>query len=321
MLRKSIYCLLTLLFISCSSENISIHSGRYEFHDFLSSTFYTFENDEDEFYYFDFGQVGPNSGTFFYKDGQDELIMFQCEKDGFTKEECETTASFDWENKNLYRTIKFNNISCAAEMNEVVEKYVTEYIDSTLKFAYPNTGPFTDTYEKIEFYVPALSNKTPHDFLSFGVWGYFSSGGTMRVPYWKSYTFDLKSCLQVDYTTAFNLNYEALEEKILEYALISDLTDQSLIVSSYRFDEDYFKNSIFFNSSTLYIPFLNCGEACWTHLYINDPDELEKSQEEYRSKYERCSEPSFWEVPCNTWLTNKFSGFVAIPLKDLVSNG
>ena len=119
------------------------------------------------------------------------------------------------------------------------------------KFAYPNTGPFTDTYEKIEFYVPALSNETPHDFLSFGVWGYFSSGGTMRFPYWKSYTFDLKSCLQVDYTTAFNLNYEALEEKILEYALISDLTDQSLIVSSYRFDEDYFKNSIF--NSQLYI--------------------------------------------------------------------
>ena len=51
---------------------------------------------------------------------------------------------------------------------------------------------------------------------------------------------------------------------------------------------------------------------------FNDPTEVESSKESYT---DRCAEPGYFNVPCNTWLTNKFSGFVAIPLKELVNDG
>ena len=59
---------------------------------------------------------------------------------------------------------------------------------------------------------------------------------------------------------------------------------------------------------------------CWWHVFVNDAEELVTSQKEYE-EYGRCSEPGYFEVECNTSLTNKFSGFVAIPLKDLENEG
>jgi len=82
-----------------------------------------------------------------------------------------------------------------------------------------------------------------------------------------------------------------------------------------RFDKDYFVEHAFLSDSSLYVPFLNCGVYCWWHVFVNDAEELATSQKEYE-EYGRCSEPGYFEVLCNTSLTNKFSGFVAIPLND-----
>ncbi len=293
------------------------HVGRQDLSVFLEDNKYNLNQNDEDLFEFNTNQNGPDSGMYLYKDWEDGINMMVCEDDGHTKEECESTASFEWENKNLYRTVNFKQITCADEMNLAVQTYIEKYLLRNSEYSSPSPGVFGSAYESITFYVPKLNLGHPEYTFSFGVLGYYASGGTMRYPYWDSFTFDLRTCEQVTYNQLIDIDVNLLTEKIMQYVLIPN-EDNDDIIGSYRFDKKYFVEEIFISDSTLYVPFLNCGVYCWDHLFINDPVEVESSKEAYK---DRCAEPEYFNVPCNTWLTNKFSGFVAIPLKDLVSNG
>jgi len=293
------------------------HVGRQDLSVFLEDNKYNLNQNDEDLFEFNTNQNGPDSGMYLYKDWDDGINMMVCEDDGHTKEECESTASFEWENKNLYRTVNFKQITCADEMNLAVQTYIEKYLLRNSEYSSPSPGVFGSAYESITFYVPKLNLGNPEYIFSFGVLGYYASGGTMRYPYWDSFTFDLRTCEQVTYNQLIDIDVNLLTEKIMQYVFIPN-EDNDDIIGSYRFDKKYFVEEIFISDSTLYVPFLNCGVYCWDHLFINDPVEVESSKEAYK---DRCAEPEYFNVPCNTWLTNKFSGFVAIPLKDLVSNG
>ena len=293
------------------------HVGRQDLSVFLEDNKYNLNQNDEDLFEFNTNQNGPDSGMYLYKDWDDGINMMVCEDDGHTKEECESTASFEWENKNLYRTVNFKQITCADEMNLAVQTYIEKYLLRNSEYSSPSPGVFGSAYESITFYVPKLNLGHPEYIFSFGVLGYYASGGTMRYPYWDSFTFDLRTCEQVTYNQLIDIDVNLLTEKIMQYVFIPN-EDNDDIIGSYRFDKKYFVEEIFISDSTLYVPFLNCGVYCWDHLFINDPVEVESSKEAYK---DRCAEPEYFNVPCNTWLTNKFSGFVAIPLKDLVSNG
>ena len=302
------------------TEQDPYHVGRYNITEFLeNNTYESLQNNSGLFSFYS-GENGPPTEDYLYKDWDDGINMMTCEDDGFTKEECESTASFEWENKNQYTLVEFNNITCANEMNEIVNAYFNEYTERNKDASTPAPGIMGSAYESITFYVPQLQEDMPETLFSFGVWGYYASGGTMRYPYWESFTVDLRSCEQVSFNQVVDINNEVLEEKILEYVLLSEKDTNEYIIGSYRFDKNYFIKKIFLSDSTLYVPFLNCGVYCWWHVFVNDAEELATSQKEYE-EYGRCSEPGYFEVECNTSLTNKFSGFVAIPLKDLENEG
>ena len=293
------------------------HVGRQDLSVFLEDNKYNLNQNDEDLFEFNTNQNGPDSGMYLYKDWDDGINMMVCEDDGHTKEECESTASFEWENKNLYRTVNFKQITCADEMNLAVQTYIEKYLVRNSEYSSPSPGVFGSAYESITFYVPKLNLGHPEYIFSFGVLGYYASGGTMRYPYWDSFTFDLRTCEQVTYNQLIDIDVNLLTEKIMQYVFIPN-EDNDHIIGSYRFDKKYFVEEIFISDSTLYVPFLNCGVYCWDHLFINDPVEVESSKEAYK---DRCAEPEYFNVSCNTWLTNKFIGFVAIPLKDLVSNG
>jgi hypothetical protein len=297
------------------TEQDSYHVGRYNIAEFLESNTYESLQNSSELFSFYSGEHGPPTGDYLYKDWDDGINMMTCEDDGFTKEECESTASFEWENRNQYTLVEFNNISCADEMNEIVNAYFNEYKERNTDASTPAPGIMGSAYESITIYVPKLQEDMPETLFSFGVWGYYASGGTMRYPYWESFTVDLRTCEQVSFNQVIDIDNEVLEEKILEYVLISETDSNEYIIGSYRFDKDYFVEHAFLSDSSLYVPFLNCGVYCWWHVFVNDAEELATSQKEYE-EYGRCSEPGYFEVLCNTSLTNKFSGFVAIPLND-----
>ena len=297
------------------TEQDPYHVGRYNITEFLENNTYESLQNNSELFSFYSGENGPPTGDYLYKDWDDGINMMTCEDDGFTKEECESTASFEWENKNQYTLVEFNNINCADEMNEIVNTYFEEYKERNKDASTPAPGIMGNAYETITFYVPQLQEDMPETLFSFGVWGYYASGGTMRYPYWESFTVDFRTCEQVTFNQVIDIDNEVLEEKILEYVLLSEKDTNEYIIGSYRFDKDYFIEKIFLSDSTLYVPFLNCGVYCWWHVFVNDAEELKTSQKEYED-YGRCSEPDYFEVECNTSLTNKFSGFLAIPLKD-----
>jgi hypothetical protein len=296
------------------TEQDSYHVGRYNITEFLESNTYESLQNSSELFSFYSGKNGPPTGDYLYKDWDDGINMMTCEDGGFTKEECESTASFEWENRNQYTLVEFNNITCADEMNEIVNAYFNEYKERNKDASTPAPGIMGIAYETITFYVPKLQESMPETLFSFGVWGYYASGGTMRYPYWDSFTVDLRTCEQVSFNQVIDINIETLEEKILMYALLSKTDENKYIIGSYRFDKEYFIENIFLSDSTLYVPFLNCGVYCWWHVFVNDAEELVTSQKEYE-EYGRCFEPSYFEVWCNTFLTNRFSGFIAIPLK------
>ena len=296
------------------TEQDSYHVGRYNIAEFLESNTYESLQNSSELFSFYSGEHGPPTGDYLYKDWDDGINMMTCEDDGFTKEECRSTAFFEWENKNQYTLVEFNDITCADEMNEIVNAYFEKYKERNKDASTPAPGIIGSAYETITFYVPKLQESMPETLFSFGVWGYYASGGTMRYPYWDSFTVDLRTCEQVSFNQVIDINIETLEEKILMYALLSKTDENKYIIGSYRFDKEYFIENIFLSDSTLYVPFLNCGVYCWWHVFVNDAEELVTSQKEYE-EYGRCFEPSYFEVWCNTFLTNRFSGFIAIPLK------
>ena len=90
------------------------------------------------------------------------------EKDGFTVNECETTATYEWENLNKVSGLQFTDIACADEMNTEIALYIETFVDGIVGDILPiYTGFFTDEYEQIKFSVLNLEDKKPEDYISY----------------------------------------------------------------------------------------------------------------------------------------------------------
>lgn len=210
-MKRNVLISLFLIFTTCS-QTTSVHIGMYDYYEFLNSNYFTFEDDKEEFYYFYFDQVGPNSGTYLYKDSQYDLIMYSCEDDGFTKEECETTATYEWENENTIRSILFNDFSCSKELNNFVKEYIDQHKTDYIDQAYPRTGSLTHWKNQIKLYVPKLTQDIPTEYITIIAWGYYDSGGTMRYPYADYFTFDLNNCSEVFYDDLVKAQFNVVED-------------------------------------------------------------------------------------------------------------
>ena len=158
---------------------VSYHTGRYNITEFLADNEYS--KNKNEFFTTSSGILGPPTGEYLYKDWEDPISMGVCEESGgYSKEECETTASYIWENRNLYSIIEFSNTDCADEMNVIINNYFEEYKERNKDSSTPAPGIMGSAHETITFYVPKLQKDMPETLFSFGVWGYYASGGTMR---------------------------------------------------------------------------------------------------------------------------------------------
>jgi hypothetical protein len=47
---------------------------------------------------------------------------------------------------------------------------------------------------------------------------------------------------------------------------------------------------------------------------MNPPEEI--TEEYIKKELDYGCEPSYWDVPCNSYNSNKFSGFLAIPMNE-----
>ena len=310
------------------SVTLPKHFGRYSFWEFLENETYT---DEEKFFTSSTELIGKESGSYFYKDAwfdtpeyiYDDLIQSYCLKDGFTQDECDNTATYEWENKNEFINLQFkeNAISCADEMNQLINKYNEGHIKLVEEYYGIPTRAYIGSQD-LKWYVPKITNDSPSEYFSFIKYEYDDEGGTMRVPSVTSYTFNLQTCERVTYSEVFDIDFDTLKQKIFKYVKVSedDSTEAMfrkvrLFIGSHRFDEEYLQKNIIFNNDALYVTFFNCGGYCWEHIYLNSREDIsEEAIENYISEYGRCPEPEWWDVPCLTWSTNKFYGFIAIPL-------
>jgi len=286
------------------------------YYDFIDNV-YVPQNDSDIFYEVsEESTVGPPSGTYLYKDSAYDLAMYECEKDGFTVSECETTATYEWENLNKVSGLQFKDIACADEMNTEIALYIETFVDGIVGDILPiYTGIFTDEYEQIKFSVLNLEDKKPEDYITFMLQGYYASGGTMRYPYEKFFTYDLKNCTKVVYADLFNIEFPKMKNLIFKY--IGERNDGQVndyVRGSHRIDEEFLLSNTFISKDSLYISFRNALPYSWNHLFMNPPEEI---AEEYINKELDGCEPSYWDVPCNSYYSNKFSGFLAIPMNEL----
>ena len=286
------------------------------YHDFIDNVFVP-QNDSEIFYEVsEESTVGPSSGTYLYKDSAYDLAMYECEKDGFTVSECETTATYEWENLNKVSGLQFKDIACADEMNTEIALYIETFVDGIVGDILPiYTGFFTDEYEQIKFSVLNLEDKKPEEYITFMLQGYYASGGTMRYPYEKFFTYDLKNCTKVVYADLFNIEFPKMKNLIFKY--IGERNDGQVddyVSGSHRIDEEFLLSNTFISKDSLYISFRNALPYSWNHLFMNPPEEI---TEEYINKELDGCEPSYWDVPCNSYNSNKFSGFLAIPLDEL----
>ena len=286
------------------------------YHDFIDNV-YVPQNDSEIFYeVLEESTVGPSSGTYLYKDSAYDLAMYECEKDGFTVSECETSATYEWENLNKVSGLQFKDIACADEMNTEIALYIETFVDGIVGDILPiYTGIFTDEYEQIKFSVLNLEDKKPEDYITFMLQGYYASGGTMRYPYEKFFTYDLKNCTKVVYADLFNIEFPKMKNLIFKY--IGERNDGQVddyVSGSHRIDEEFLLSNTFISKDSLYISFRNALPYSWNHIFMNPPEEI---TEEYINKELDGCEPSYWDVPCNSYSSNKFSGFLAIPLDEL----
>ena len=318
---KSLHALATMVPVDRNDYLYSItlprDIGRINGYNNFIDNIYLPQNDSEIFYELsEEFTVGPSSGTYLYKDSKYDLAMFLCEEDGFTLDECETTATYEWENLNKVSSLQFKNIVCADEMNAEISSEVNTFVERIIGDILPiNTGFFTDEYEQIEFNVLNLEDKKPEDYITFMLQGYYASGGTMRYPYEKFFTYDLNNCTKVVYADLFNIEFPKMKNLIFKY--IGERNDGQVddyVSGSDRFDEEFLLSNTFISKDSLYISFRNNLPYSWNHIFMNPPEVI---TEEYINKNLDGCEPSYWDIPCNSYNSNKFSGFLAIPMNEL----
>ena len=261
-----------------------LHVGLYSWEDFIQD--FSFKTDslqkDGEFFSFYTKTVGEESGAFYYKESwfdkgyvYDGLIQEWCLDAGFTQEECDNTATYEWENPNRFVGVEFKKdlISCADEMNQLVKENNDSYFKKVEDF-YGQPSPRHRGRQDLMWIVPKLTNETPTDYFNFIRYRYDDGGGSLRYPWIKTYTFDLNTCKEIEMEYAWNVNTATMEGRVLKYAEFpsTSFPDGAEIVD-YKFDEDYLFENVLFTKDTFYTILWDCRLCTDNYLLVSNAPE------------------------------------------------
>ena len=255
----------------------TLHYGLYDYYDFMEKNFY-----EDGKYFNRYTQVvGLESGEYLYNETwfdegyvYDSLVQQWCLDDGFTQEECDNNATYQWENPNLFEYIEFKEYSlqCVDELNLKITEINNKYFERA--DYYGNPSPRYRGQQWLNYYVPQLFIDGPQNYLTILEWGYDDGGGTLRYPYTNPYTINLETCEFEDAKDKYVINTEKMEELVLKYVRVgNEIKPNGYIVEDYLFSENYLISDIFFTEDTLYTILWDCRICTDSYLILKDAPE------------------------------------------------
>ena len=256
----------------------TVHYGLYDYYDFVEDN-----NFEEGRYFNTYTQtVGFESGEYLYKETwwdapeyvYDELVQQWCLDDGFTKEECDNTATYQWENPNIFEGIEFKeySIRCDEELNQKIKEINNSYFERA--DYYGNPSPRGRGQQWLNYYVPQLFVNGPQDYITILEWGYDDGGGTLRYPYTNPYTINLETCEFEDVKDKYVITAERMEQLVLEYVQVgNEINPEGYIVDDYLFTENYLINDLFFTEDTLYTILWDCRICTDSYLILKDAPE------------------------------------------------
>jgi len=253
----------------------TLHLGLYDFYNFGE----TYKFEQDRYFKVYTQTVGLESGEYLYKDTwwdapeyvYDALVQEWCLEDGFTQEECDNTATYTWENPNIFEGIEFKDYTfkCVDEMNEKITEINNSYFERAEY--YGNPSPKYRGSQRLSYYVPQLFVTGPQDYLTILELGYDDGGGTLRYPYTNPYTINLDTCEFENITDNYVVTKERMEELVLEYVQVgNDVNPNGYVVEEYLFSEEYLLGNIFFTTDTLYTILWDCFICTDSYLTLKD---------------------------------------------------
>ena len=272
----------TTAFVEPSKELSTMHYGLYDYYDFL------------DIYKYDDGQytetytqtVGLESGDYLYKDTwwdspeyvYDELVIEWCLDDGFTQEECDSSASYEWENPNVFEGIYFkqNSMRCVDVLNQKIDEINNNFFTIAKNYGYPSPRWYGS--QQLKYFVPKLSIEGPEklstNYLTILEFRYDDGGGTLRYPFINSYTMNLVTCEFENIEDNYVITKKRIEELVLEYVQFgNDMNPDGYVVEDYLFSEHYLTSDIFFTKDTLYTILWDCRICTDSYLILKDAEE------------------------------------------------
>jgi hypothetical protein len=256
----------------------TLHYGLYDYYDFIEDNNY-----EEGRYFNSYTQtVGIESGEYLYKEAwwdapeyvYDELVQQWCLDDGFSQEECDNTATYQWENPNIFEGIEFREYSlrCVDELNQKISEINNSYFERS--DYYGNPSPRYRGEQRLNYYVPQLFVDGPQDYLTILEWGYDDGGGTSRYPYTNPYTMNLETCELEDVKDKYVITAEKMEKLVLEYVQVgNEINPEGNVVDDYLFTKNYLIDDLFFTKDTLYTILWDCRICTDSYLILKDAPE------------------------------------------------
>ena len=256
----------------------TIHYGLYEYYDFVK----LYKYEEGRYFNSYTKTIGVDSGEYLYKETwwdtpeyvYDGLVQKWCLDDGFTQEECDKTASYQWENPNKFEGIEFKKYSlrCVDELNQKISEINNLYFERADYFG--NPSPRYRGEQRLNYYVPQLFVDGPQDYLTILEWGYDDGGGTLRYPFTNSYTINLESCEFEDVKDKYVITSERMEELVLEYVQVgNEINPDGYVVNDYLFNDEYLIKNMFFTKDTIYTILWDCRICTDSYLLLEDAPE------------------------------------------------
>jgi hypothetical protein len=256
----------------------TLHYGLYNYYDFIEM--FTYKDGR----YFDryTETVGQESGEYLYKNAwfdspefvYDDLIQEWCLDDGFTQNECDNTASYVWENPNIFETVQFTEyqLPCVNELNDKITQRNNKFLETAKYYGHPS--PRYRGQQRLIHYVPKLFIDEPRDYLTLLEFRYDDGGGTLRYPYNTSFTINLDTCEFENIMDKYIITKEIMEELVLKYVQVgNELNASGNNIKGYSFSEDFLLGDMFFTGDTIYTVLWDCRICTDTYLILEDAPE------------------------------------------------
>jgi hypothetical protein len=210
---------------------------------------------------------GSESGSYLYKESwwdapeyvYDGLMQEWCRQDGFTKEECDETATFEWDNPNILEGIKINenNQVCGFEINKKIQSINERYYVKA--DWHGNPKPRYQGRQELTYNIPKLDDSISNNYFSFIATNYDDPGGTARGAFLETYTFDLNTCEEIAFLDLYKFTVEEFVEILIKYIEIqNDVNSAGNIVKNFSLSESYLFENQFFTENTLYTVLWDC---------------------------------------------------------------